>query len=503
MTTMVMPRPHPAHDTGMDSHAPEVTSHSAVLMVLRVALHVMVAALLVVGLSRYLAGMGGASSHGTTLITPPAGNNGPDTAPAMCAIGGVVLLAIVYMGGTIWENRYTKHNHTHAGRGHQGGRRIPDPRRYAPWWIAAVTGLWFLLILISPNFVWLALPIMFLCMHVWPSWKGIVAVIAVTVMAAAVPYLHLASQGRTDGYSLGIALGPTFGAAFALVISWAYRALYNESQRYLHIAREYRSLANQYRRTADALKASQAERATTEHTAGRMEERERLAREIHDTVAQGLSSIVLMSRSLQIPRGSADPATGTVPTDHADLATFHHTIATIEATATDNLAEARRFIHNMTQPGDVNIRHHLEAACRQTQAQALAEGQHLTCEFRYESNHGDDATPPIPDTISHTLIRVVQSTMANVRLRARATRAVVTLGLWDDTVTLDVVDNGCGFNTDTSTLGFGLTSVRQRAEALDGTLTVESTPGHGTAIALRLPLTSQHAITDDTERNTP
>lgn len=93
--------------------------------------------------------------------------------------------------------------------------------------------------------------------------------------------------------------------------------------------------------------------------------------------------------------------------------------------------------------------------------------------------------------------------MANVRLHARATRAVVTLGLWDDTVTLDVVDNGCGFNTDTSTLGFGLTSVRQRAEALDGTLTVESTPGHGTAIALRLPLTSQHAITDDTERNTP
>lgn len=93
------------------------------------------------------------------------------------------------------------------------------------------------------------------------------------------------------------------------------------------------------------------------------------------------------------------------------------------------------------------------------------------------------------------LLRIAQSALANTVRHAEATTADVTLGYLGDHVSLDIVDDGRGFDPDRLPApdpeagGFGLAAMRARAHALGGTLALTSAPGHGTALAARLPLT--------------
>jgi signal transduction histidine kinase len=91
------------------------------------------------------------------------------------------------------------------------------------------------------------------------------------------------------------------------------------------------------------------------------------------------------------------------------------------------------------------------------------------------------------------LLRVVQEALANVAKHAEASRVGVTLSYMDDVVTVDVRDNGAGFQPTSGVNGadvdpgFGLTAMRQRVERLAGTLEIESEPGRGTAVSATLP----------------
>ncbi len=85
------------------------------------------------------------------------------------------------------------------------------------------------------------------------------------------------------------------------------------------------------------------------------------------------------------------------------------------------------------------------------------------------------------------LLRVAQSSLANVRLHSRAQRVRVTLTYEADEVRLDVVDDGIGFDTREAG-GFGLRAMRERLAELGGTLVVESAPNDGTAVAATLPV---------------
>ncbi|MFJ7181808.1 sensor histidine kinase [Streptomyces massasporeus] len=331
---------------------------------------------------------------------------------------------------------------------------IRRSRRAAALWLAAVGACWLVLLALSPDAVWVAFPLYFLQLHLLSRRAGLVAVGATAAAAISGFAAHQHS------FSPAMALGPALGAAVAVAVVWGYQALYRES--------EHR------RRLIEELTVTRADLASAQHVAGVLAERDRLAREIHDTLAQGLSSIQLLLRAAEraLPEAPQNAAR------HVDQA---------RQAAVDNLAEARRFVAALTPPTleGTTLADALERLCTTTSARHQVTARfHLT---------GD----PAPLTTAHevALLRIAQSALANTVRHAEGATADVTLSYLGDHVALDVVDDGRGFDParlpapDPETGGFGLATMRARTRALGGTLTVESVPGHGTALAAQLPLT--------------
>ena len=242
-------------------------------------------------------------------------------------------------------------------------------------------------------------------------------------------------------------------------------------------AQEYRT----FRRCADFLWSV---RCNLHFFAGRAEERERLAREIHDTVAQGLSSILLVARAAR-----AGLAAG-------NTRQVQRQLAVIEEGAGENLAQARRFVRDLAAvPEGPGLPEALTVLCRRTEAQEAARGQRLECSLRLE---GREATQ-LPEPVQTALLRGAQASLANVTAHAGAARAVLTLTVSAEEALLDVYDDGVGFDPATledpraaggSDSGYGLPGLRRRLQTLGGSLTVDSAPEEGTVIGMRLPLTS-------------
>lgn len=404
-----------------------------VLRVLRVSLHVGFALLLAVGVVR-------------VLVTDAS------EAIRICSVALAGMLAAVYLLGTLWENRHAR-------------GLAPDPSRFAGAWLLIVVVLWLALMWLHPDFSWIAFPLFFLQLHLLRTRVALVAIIGSTLVV-------IAAQGSHSGsVSVAAVLGPLFGAAFAVVMGFAYRALYREG-------------VNQ-RRALDELRRTRAALAGEQHRAGVLAERERLARDIHDTLAQGFSSIVLVSRSAR------------AALDAGDTGLAAQRLDTVAATASDNLGEARDFVRGLSAGN-------LEAAagalagrfarlCAATERTARASGVELECRFR------EDGEPlAVPTDVSGALLRTAQSCLANVLAHAGATRAVLSLGYLAGEVTLDVYDDGAGF--DPAALptearpdgtGFGLLGLRARIGALGGSVDVESAPGEGTVVAVRIPLPTE------------
>ncbi len=214
----------------------------------------------------------------------------------------------------------------------------------------------------------------------------------------------------------------------------------------------------------------QAQLLVQAREAGVDEERGRLAAEIHDTLAQGLAGIIAQ---LRVVSSTPDPATAHEHVDRAaDLARH-------------SLGEARRSVRNLAPVGLVHDT--LPQALRKSVAR-WTEQTGIPAAFTLTGQVLD-----MPGAHSATLLRVTQEALTNVAKHARADRVGVTLSYMDSEVTLDVRDNGRGFDTRqpprrTGAGGFGLQGMRSRAERVDGSLTVESEPGDGTALSIRLPL---------------
>lgn len=413
---------------GLDA-APSV----AILRVLRVTLHVGFAALLGVAVLRLLVSGGG------------------DPLRYVWA-GTALVLAGAYLTGTVMEKRFAT------------GSTGFDPRRYGVLWLGLVTALWAILLAGSAEFAWLAFPLFFLHLHLLPRR---VALLTIALMTAAVVAAQWAASGLTVPH-LAVVLGPLFGAAFSVVTGLAYVALYREAE-------------NQ-RRAADELRRTRAELAASQHDAGVLAERERLAREIHDTLAQGLSSIVLVARAAE--KSLAD----------GDAATAAARFALVQQTASENLAEARNFVRGLSSPHlhESSLVESLRRLCVSTETSAAARDSGLRCRFELD---GDPVELPQPYRV--TLLRAAQASLANVRDHAKASNAVVTVAFLGTEVTMDIYDDGVGFdpaglaahmNARTDGSGFGIPSLQERVTALKGSLELESAPGEGTVVAIRLPL---------------
>lgn len=330
-------------------------------------------------------------------------------------------------------------------------RFVQPGTRAGAGWLAVLGVLWAALLVLSPDALWVAFPLYFLQLHLLPIRWSLPAV-AVTAAAAIASFL-LHGQAVTPGTFIG----PLLGAAVAVATVLGYEALFRESERRRELIEE--------------LVATRAELAEAERTAGTLAERERLAREIHDTLAQGLSSIQLLLRA----------AERTLPEDAPAAAHVHRA----REAAQDNLAEARRFVRALTPPDLANGS--LTAALERLSARTTTPG--LAVQFAVS---GTPVELPTPYEVA--LLRTAQSALANTVRHAGARRAEITLSFMDTSVSLDVVDDGRGFaqdapaGGDTGSGGFGLPAMRSRARSLGGTLSVESAPGQGTAVALTLPL---------------
>ncbi|MEU9333855.1 sensor histidine kinase [Streptomyces sp. NPDC048290] len=325
-------------------------------------------------------------------------------------------------------------------------------RRAAALWLAGVGAVWLVLLALSADAVWVAFPLYFLQLHLLSRRAGLAAVSATAGAAVAGFAAH------QDSFAAAMVIGPALGAAVAVAVVWGYQALYQESER--------------RRRLIEELTATRADLAAAQHMAGVLAERERLAREIHDTLAQGLTSVQLLLRA----------AERALP-DRPDTAARH--VGQARQTAMDNLAEARRFVAALTPPALENstLAGSLERLCATTAARhPLSARARVT---------GDPV--PLPTAHEVALLRIAQSALANTVRHARATTADLTLGYTAALVTLTVTDDGTGFDPAARPPaspdgGFGTSAMRARAESLGGTLTIESAPGQGTALRAVLPV---------------
>lgn len=365
--------------------------------------------------------------HGTflTLLVVGAVRQGTPTAVATAV--GLVAWQIV---GAIW---------------------LKDTRRtWLPVWLAGLTVGWSVATLLGhTEFVWLAFPLFFFQMFLFPLPIGLIAVIATAVVVV------VGLNGDSSMQIAGI-LGPMIGAAVAVGAVMAYRALATENQ------------LNQ-QLLAD-LAETREQLATTERQRGTLEERRRLAQEVHDTIAQGLASILLMAQAEGLTGAGSDRVTQ------------------IGELARQNLAEARRIVSalNPTSIEPSSLSAEIEKSVRM--AQTTYEAQ-----FTVETN-GEPG--PVDVQTDFALLRVAQGAIANAGAHSAAEHIRVILDYQPDTVTLLVTDDGIGFeiptNPDPNTsTGYGLQVMADRVEQIGGSLTIESQAGQGTSVTARIPRTTQ------------
>lgn len=195
------------------------------------------------------------------------------------------------------------------------------------------------------------------------------------------------------------------------------------------------------------------------------QERTRLAREIHDGLGGTLSSLIIQAEYLQ-----------SLASDDS----LRSEIGELKSSAEESIEELRRSLTMMRD--DFDLVRGVEDACRKFEARTPG----LAIGF-----HREGKEVPVSPEAALTVFRVLQESLANVAKHARGSRVDVTLRFDGDTCSLLVADDGQGFDTGKSSpVGhYGLLNIRERAQRIGGTASVESSPGQGTRVSLRVPLT--------------
>jgi signal transduction histidine kinase len=276
------------------------------------------------------------------------------------------------------------------------------------------------------------------------------AIAATVVLSAAIGVVLVVSfDASPAGAVLQTGVSLTFSLLFGLWIS----RIIDQSHRRAEVIGE--------------LEATRAELAAVSHDAGVLAERERLAREIHDTLAQGFTSVLML---LELAESDVD----------ADPAAARRRLAMAQQTVRQNLAEARSLVAALT-PVDLQAAPLPEAVGRVVERFGRERG--LPAALAVEG------TPqPLPASQEVVLLRAAQEALANVGRHAGSCRVSVTLRYGADGAELAVTDDGSGFVPDgTPATGYGLAGMRRRVEEAGGVLRVDSAPGAGTTVRVSLP----------------
>jgi signal transduction histidine kinase len=300
----------------------------------------------------------------------------------------------------------------------------------------------------NPNAWFLAFAICPQCFHVTTVRLGMVFVVVFNVVAGA-----LLAWRQPDLAGVLTAVGiVTFAVGFSYVYTrWMVRVIDQSLERAELIAQ---------------LESTRAELAAAHHEAGVLAERHRLAGEIHDTLAQGFTSIVTLIQAAELALDSGQDA----PRRHLDLAL---------AAARENLAEARLLVTDLGPAA-------LEQASLGDALQRVTGSTGAEAGIRAHAEITGTARP-LPTGTEVMLLRVGQEALANVRKHAGARQVTVRLCYADDTVRLTVTDDGGGFEPGAVSGGFGLPGMRDRVQQAGGTVEVTSAPGAGTRVCAEVP----------------
>jgi PAS domain S-box-containing protein len=200
-----------------------------------------------------------------------------------------------------------------------------------------------------------------------------------------------------------------------------------------------------------------------------MAERNRMARDIHDTLAQGFTGVIIQ---LEAAEDATFKGLASEANEHLSRAGI---------LARECLKEARRSVRALRPQAleEKNLCEALEALIKQ-----MTAGTSMGAEFIIQGNQ----RPLAPDW-EENLLRVGQEALTNALRYAHATLFKLQITFSNHEVRLELCDNGSGFDPATKSEGFGLLGMKERVAGMGGELTVESTSGHGTTILIVLPLT--------------
>ena len=198
-----------------------------------------------------------------------------------------------------------------------------------------------------------------------------------------------------------------------------------------------------------------------------LEERNRMAREIHDTLAQAFTGIIMQMETAKVVIPD-DSKVQTLVNQTCDL-------------AREGLAEARRSVWALRP-----LRLEQEGLSRALQhlINDITKGAHLQVQCQIQP-----PPHPLPEAIETNLLRIVQETMTNILKHASATAVFLELSFESSAIRLHIQDNGVGFNPDCHfSRGFGLIGMRERVQNLGGQLSITSQAGQGTEVRVIVPL---------------
>ncbi|MEO8907442.1 MAG: sensor histidine kinase [Microbacteriaceae bacterium] len=242
--------------------------------------------------------------------------------------------------------------------------------------------------------------------------------------------------------------------------------------------------SEEHARLLTELRSTQSALAAANHEAGVASERERIAREIHDTIAQSLTSLVMLAQRAHSELDRRDGRDGGSAAS-GGTARPAETIDLIETTARDALTEARTLVAAMApvHVGDSSL---AEVMTRLANRFDRETGVRVSASVTASA---------VPRELEVVLLRCAQEGLANVRKHAQASEAHVCVSQDDTTVQLTVQDNGCGI-ADYSPLketGFGLGGMRDRVALVGGSLDVSGTSGAGTTLRVTIPMKVEQA----------
>jgi signal transduction histidine kinase len=329
-----------------------------------------------------------------------------------------------------------------------GGPWRSWPSWRGPAYLAGLLVLLVLALLATLNASYILLALCPQCFMAVSFRRALVAVTALNCAPLAVVLVHRSPGADLAATAFIAAGGLAFSVAFG---TWVIRIIDQSKERARLIAQ---------------LEATRAELAAAHHAAGMLAERQRISADLHDTIAQGLASIVMLLQAADSGL-RADPEGASAQ------------LGLAMQTARENLAEARSLVAGLA-PAQLDGGS-LADALRRVAAEAGRQGG-IAVEVEVTG-----AARPLATSADVVLLRVGQEALSNVRKHARAGRASVRLAYDPAQVRLVVTDDGSGFDPDAGSSGYGLRGMRARVAEAGGDLTVASTPSRGTAVTVTVP----------------